>query len=127
MSARAVIQLLKENAAITALVGNSIHANIIKQGATYPAIYVSTDRMNPLNCMVSSGIRTGMIELGVYATTYEKAQEVMQATRTLLDDYEGTVSGVGVAIQRGTQTADQYDPEGGHHVLMIEYDAITQG
>ena len=126
MIVKAIINLLKNDSGIIALVSDRIEPNIIKQDAIYPSIYVSSDRMQKLNCRVDSGIRTGVLEVGVYADSYKQTHDIIEAIRAVLDDYEGTSAGVGISIQRGVDTGDKYDDQDKKHVKIIEYDAIAQ-
>lgn len=126
MIVKAIINLLKNNSGISTLVADRIEPNIIKQEATYPAIYVSSDRMSKLNCRVDSGIRSGVLEVGVYADSYKQTHDIIEAVRSVLDDFEGTSAGVGICIQRGVDTGDKYDDQEKKHVKIIEYDAIAQ-
>lgn len=126
MIVKAIINLLKTNTGITNLVADRIEPNIIKEEAKYPAIYVSSDRMQKLNCRVDAGIRSGVLEVGVYADTYKQTHDIIEAVRAVLDDYEGISAGVGISIMRGVDTGDKYDDQEKKHVKIIEYDAIAQ-
>lgn len=126
MIVNAVINLLKNSPAISSLVADRIEPNIIKQDAVYPAIYVSSDRMSKLNCRIDSGIRNGVLEVGVYADSYKQILAIVEAVRSVLDDYEGASAGVGISIQRGVDTGDKYDDQEKKHVKVIEYDALAQ-
>lgn len=127
MSTKAIISILMNTPAVTALVGGRIQPNIIKQDTVFPAVYVSTDRMEPLACFSGRGVRMGQVEIGVYANSYAECFGILQAIRAALDDYNGTVAGVGVNIRRGQQVADQFDDTDKMHVMVLEYEAITQG
>ncbi len=130
MIAKAITQVLLANSGITALVGNRIDANILKQGTSYPAIYVSTNRMSKLGCTKDSGVRQGVIEVGIYADTLNSAGQVAEAVRLALDEFEGIVAGftptVAINIMSGQDTGDKFDDTAKKHVKIIEYDAIGQ-
>ena len=130
MIAKAITQVLLANSGVSALVGNRIDANILKQDTAYPAIYVSTSRMSRLGCSKDSGIRQGVIEVGVYADSLNMAGTIAEAIRSALDEFEGVVAGftpqVAINIMSAQDTGDKYDDQAKKHVKIIEYDAIGQ-
>lgn len=126
MIEKAIIEILLSNTAFANLVGNRVEPNIIKQTTTYPAVYVSGYRMEKLKCTANQGIREGTIEIGVYSDTYGNMTSIIEAIRASLDDFNGTVSGVGINIMRGIDTGDKYDDQEKKHVRIIEYDAFAQ-
>lgn len=126
MIVNAIIGLLKNNAGITGKVNNRIEPNILKQDAIYPSIYVSSDRMQKLSCVVDKGVRSGVLEVGVYADSYKETHEITEIIRTVLDDFQGSSAGVGISIMRGVDTGDKYDDMAKKHVKIIEYDAVVQ-
>ena len=126
MIVKAIINLLKNNAAIIGKVNDRIEPNILKQDAIYPSIYVSSDRMQKLSCVVDKGVRSGVLEVGVYADSYKETHEITEVIRTVLDDFQGSSAGVGISIMRGVDTGDKYDDMAKKHVKIIEYDAVVQ-
>jgi hypothetical protein len=126
MIAKAIIELLLANAEVRALVGNRVEPNILKQLDTFPAVYVMVDRMEKPACLNNAKIRTGIIEIGVYADRYGVAGGVIEAIRKTLDDFSGLVSGVGLTIIDGKESTDLYDDKQEMHVKTIEYNAVAQ-
>jgi hypothetical protein len=126
MITKAIIQLLMESPQVTALVGDRVEPNILKEDQEYPAIYVSTDAMSKPQCRTDIGVRIGTIEIGVYGNTYAVVKQVVAALTKKLDDFQGSVSGVGINVGRGRDTGDKFDPQVKMHVKIIEYDAVAQ-
>ena len=126
MIVKAIISLLKNSSAISSKISDRIEPNIIKENTIYPSIYVSSDRMQKLSCVVDKGVRSGVLEVGVYADSYKETHEIIEAIRTVLDDFQGSSAGVGISIMRGVDTGDKYDDQEKKHVKIIEYDAVVQ-
>lgn len=125
MIEKAIIQLLKQSAGLTALVGNRIYPNIIKD-TVYPAIYVAANRMEKLSCDAPSGVLNGVVEIGVWSPEYQKCYECIQAIRAQLDEYSGLVGNVGITFLRGEEAPDGYDEDVKQHLKSIDYQAFAQ-
>jgi hypothetical protein len=126
MITSSIIKLLLGNTQLSAIVGTRIRPNVIKADETFPAMYVSSYRMQKMGCDNGNGVMTGIIEIGVHALEYGKCAEVMRLVRTTLDDFSGFVGNVGISILQGEQTADDYDETGTHNIQVIEYEAYAQ-
>lgn len=126
MITKAVISLLLTNSALSAIVGNRIYPNTIKNGSAYPALYVSTDSMEKIGCDDASGNYSGKIEIVVFASSYEHAHNAIKVIRKQLDDYSGVVEAVGLSILSGIEVPDDWENEKEHHIKSIEYDAFAQ-
>lgn len=126
MITKSVIKLLTGNAQLAAIVGKRIRPNVIKPNEVFPAMYVSSYRMQKMACDNGNGVMTGVIEIGIHALEYSKCAEVLALVRAILDDYTGVVGNVGISILQGEQTADDYDETGTHNIQVIEYEAYAQ-
>lgn len=126
MIVKAIIGILSNTEAVTDLVGDRINPNIIKEGSSYPAIYVSSDRMTKINCRNDNGTRNGIIEVGVYGDTYASVRNIIEAIRNVLDDFDGVSNNVSICIMRGVDTGDRFDDIAKKHVKIIEYDALAK-
>ncbi|MCE7071991.1 hypothetical protein LZG74_16870 [Dyadobacter sp. CY327] len=126
MITESIIQLLVQNQQLALRVGDRIEPNVIKPDSFFPAVYVSSYRMQKMPCDNGNGVMTGTIEIGVYSTSYAEAAEIMYLIRTTLDDFSGFINGVGISILNGEQTADDYDEEGARNIQVIEYEAFAQ-
>jgi hypothetical protein len=126
MITEALITKLITTDSVTDLVEDRIYPNIVKTDSDLPAVYVFSDRMSKQGCYDSQGSKTGMVEIGVLAETYEDAYDIMKAIRDELDDFSGIIDTIGIAILRGDETTDQYDVEKKTHIKVIEYEAIAQ-
>lgn len=126
MITEALITKLLSADSVTDLVDDRIYPNIVKANSDLPAVYVFSDRMSKQGCYDSQGSKTGMVEIGVLAETYEDAYDIMKAIRDELDEFSGIVNSIGIAILRGDETTDQYDEDKKTHIKVIEYEAIAQ-
>lgn len=126
MITKSIISILLNAPLVTAKVGTRIFPNIIKQESEFPAVYVSTDRMETIGCMVDEGERQGTVEIGAYADTYMEAHSIISAIRTVMDNYTGSSNNVAIAIFRGIEVTDQFDDVAKKHVKVIEYSAIAE-
>jgi hypothetical protein len=126
MITESIIQLLVENPQLASKVGDRIEPNVIKPNSEFPAVYVSSYRMQKIPCDNGNGVRQGIIEIGVYSESYADAAEIMEIIRNTLDDFSGFIDGVGISILNGEQTADDYDESGTRNIQVIEYEAYAQ-
>lgn len=93
MSELAVYTLLKNAAAVSALVGARIYPLTAPQKPTYPLITyqrISGPRWTTLDG--PTGIAQPRIQVDAYATTYAGAKALAAAIRQTLDGYRGAVS-----------------------------------
>lgn len=126
MIAKAVIQLLLAHAELISIVGKRIRPNVIKTTETFPAMYVSSYRMEKLDCDDSSGIYSGVIEIGIFSDKYDQCSQIMSLVRNVLDEYSGLVDNVGITIHRGEEAPDDFDEAVTYHIKVIEYQAYAQ-
>jgi hypothetical protein len=125
MITSSIIKILLDNPQISAIVGKRIRPNVIKPDEVFPAMYVSSYRMQKMNCDRSE-VHTGVLEIGVHALEYTKCAELIRLTRNVLDDFSGMVGNVGISILQGEQTPDDYDETGTRNIQVIEYEAYAQ-
>jgi len=126
MITKAVISLLASSTSISALVSTRIYPNVIKTDSAFPAIAVSTDSMGKLGCDDAAGVKMGRIQIVIFASTYAAVYNILTAVRSLLDEYSGKVSGVGLTIIAEGETPDDYDEVSKMHIKVIEYEACAQ-
>lgn len=126
MIAEAVIKLLYGNAPLNAIVGKRIRPNVIKPDDVLPAVYVSDYRMEELDCDSSSGVYTGVLEIGVASTDYNECVKVTKVIRDVLRNFSGFVGNIGLTILTGEGTPDDYDEESTTHIKVVEYGAYAQ-
>ena len=125
MIAEAVIDKMYSDSEITDLI-KTIDPDIIKENPTYPASYVSDSSMESIGSFSDEGIKTGVIEIGIYADTYEQCNNAARKVRQKLDNFHGMVSNVAIRIGRAEMQPDAYDEQAGKHVKVIEYQAEAQ-
>lgn len=126
MISKAIIKKLRDSPTITALVGSRVERNVILENIPLPAIYVNTDSMERLGVVVPESTMIGKIEIGAYAVDYNIVMNIINAIRSVLDDFNGVVNTVAVDVSRGIETTDQYDEVRSAHVKIIEYDGICE-
>lgn len=126
MITKAIISVLAGNDGVSAIVGTRIYPNVIKTDSQFPAIAVSADGMEKLSCDNAGGVRMGKIQIFVFASTYQKTHDAINAIRDALDDYAGTVGTVGLTVMSALETSDDYDETRNLHIKVIEYDACAQ-
>ncbi|MCE7038991.1 DUF3168 domain-containing protein [Dyadobacter sp. CY312] len=126
MITTAIIQKLVATPELTAIVGDRINPNIIKANSAFPAIYVFCDRMEKQGCYDAAGVKEGVVEIGVFAKSYNEARLIIQAIRTALDDFTGIVNNVGLLMMRGKEVSDEYDEKKELHIKVIEFDAVAE-
>ena len=68
----------------------------------------------------------GVVEIGIRASDYTQARNIMKAVRTALDDFTGIVNNVGIMIMRGEETIDEYDETSETHMKVINYQAVAE-
>lgn len=93
MSEIAVFTMLKNAAAVSALVAARIYPLTAPQNVTKP--YITYQRISGTrwrSCDGPSGVAQPRIQVDSYATKYADAKALAAAIRTTLDGYRGTVS-----------------------------------
>ena len=126
MITTAIIQKLVATTAVTDLVGNRVNPNVIKPNSVFPAIYVFCDRMELQDCYDASGTKQGVVEIGVFAKSYNEARLIMQAIRNALDNYTGIINNVGLLMMRGKEVSDEFDETKELHIKVIEFEAVAE-
>ncbi|MCE6992101.1 DUF3168 domain-containing protein [Dyadobacter sp. CY323] len=126
MIEKAIIQLLRQSLALTAIVGNRIYPNIIKAGATYPAVYVAANQMEKLECDNHSGVKSGTVEIGIWSDDYQVCYDCIEAIRDKLDEYSGIINSVGITFLRGEEAPDGYDEDLKMNLKAIDFKAFAQ-
>ena len=84
--------ILVGTSAVTDVVGSRIYADIIKQGATLPALAIRAVVIRPAT--FKNGVATVdnvTLQIDAYAREYAEAQEAAEAVRGALDRYRGGV------------------------------------
>lgn len=121
----AIIKLLLQNTALTAIVGDRIYPNISKS-PKFPVVYVAANRMERMPCDNDYGVKTGVIEIGVMGGDYIKCLNAISAIRQQLDDLSAKIGNVGISILKGQEAPDGYDDETEVHLKTIEYQAFAR-
>jgi|GEM_PF-7016251 len=126
MITTAIIALLRESTELNAIVGARIRPNVIKANEVFPAMYVSSSRMARMGCDDSTGIKTGVVEIGIHAEKYEQCVSAMTAIRAKLDDFSGVKDGVGITILNGEELPDEFSENAERSIKIIEFEAYAQ-
>lgn len=115
MSARnhmqAVYKLLSGESTITALVGSKVFPVTEPQQDGYPVIVYSQlneERIESKDGPILNGHR---FTIDIYAESYSECHSIAQATKTLLEWYNGTVDGVQYAIRFTDQQDQDFEDE----------------
>lgn len=85
-------KLLKDDAAVAAIIGEKIYPVKLPQGVALPAAVVSVVAVSPiLSKDAVSDEDFVRVQVSSYATTYKQAHELDNAIRAALDNYDGSV------------------------------------
>lgn len=97
MSELAVYTILKDTAAVSALVAGRVYPVQAPQNPTYPLVtYQRISAVRVRSVDGPSGLAQPRIQVDAYATTYAGAKALAAAIRGALDGYRGTAGGVRV-------------------------------
>ncbi|MDB6061564.1 MAG: hypothetical protein JWM78_1667 [Verrucomicrobiaceae bacterium] len=111
---KAIIAIMRANAAVTDLVGSGIYPVLIPENAVYPCITVeriSGQRIvAPLFAVADPGAVDVRLQVTAWGRTYESVKTVSEAVRVAVERYRGDIVEVTVwDIVPETDGPDLYD------------------
>lgn len=120
----ALYNRLSTYAGLTALVSTRIYPLVLPQDPTLPAVTYQTIGRS-MEDVRGSGPRYAetRIQIDCWAATYASAKSVAEQVRAALQDYTGTMGGVGgVPVLDGdaVNEIDLYEPDALLHRVMVE-------
>lgn len=91
----AVWQILKEAPSVYALTGQRVYPRNLAQNVGYPAVVYS--QLSDNSVSTKDGVASVDIDfrIEIYAETYTTAQDIAEAVKNTLTEYEGSISGIG--------------------------------
>jgi hypothetical protein len=120
MTGKAIYSLLSSAAGVTAIAGQKIFPSIAKQGTQLPFIVfslISTDAHDDKDG--PSDLDVERWQVSCFAQSYDQADQLNKACRTVLERYSGTTAGVNIQSIRFLGTQDIFEEDAGekgvHH------------
>ena len=87
-----IFKILKDDAAVSAAVGQKIYPVKLPQGVAYPAVVVSVLGENPINSKDGAASDDfTRLQVSVYANSYKQTLDISRDIRTALDFFDGLV------------------------------------
>ena len=109
-----VVQMLRDNAPIAALVNSRISPHIDAQGEAMPRIaYSRVSGEHEQSHRGSSGLCRCVLQLSFFAATYAVAKQLGELARKVLQGYHGTVGTVTVGAILILTDIDGFEPSPG--------------
>jgi hypothetical protein len=106
----AIRNILLGSADVVALVGQNISPIRFTQAVPLPAIMYATDNIQPSQaCRDSAGLYEGTLEISLLHERYLGIGEMIQAIRSVLDNYSGVSGEWSFRIRPGIEGPDDYD------------------
>jgi hypothetical protein len=126
MSAEKVINaLLTADAALAALVGDTILPGVIPQGTPLPAVaynHISTVERTTVAMNETTTLCTSRIEVAVQAKTYPSQKEVLKAVRKACKNKSGVIAGITVhSVTVDTVGPDMRDDDAGIYMQTQDF------
>jgi hypothetical protein len=123
-----VIAILSDTPAVSALVGDRIHAEVTPAGTATPNAVVRqiASRAEPMLTTKSDVERT-RVTVTSLGKTYGQADELAVAARERLDRYAGEVAGHQVAILRDGVNMSDYIERIACFRRVVEYQVVFSG
>lgn len=109
-------------AGVAALVGTRMHARMLPQTPTLPAlVYQRVDTRREHDMAGPDGLPRPRIQLTCWATTPAGAYDLAAAVRARLDGYSGAWGTVAIGSCLCVAERDLNDPETGHSAVAQDY------
>lgn len=122
---KVVVDLLKADAGVTALVGSRIHPGRLPQNTAFPAIsyeLVSGTEVPSVNAQAGGVLVRSRVQVNVLAKTYAETKSVHEAVRKALQFKRGDFGTVHVvSITRDGIGSDERDDDVGLFWQSVDY------
>lgn len=117
---------LSNHAGLTALVGTQIYPIVIPQGKTPPMVTFQKINGPRVHAMQQdAGMAYPRFQVSCWGMTYKSAKDVAAQVRAALQDFKGTMGGVGGVVVSGVFIEDENDLyEPGTQVYHVALDFI---
>ncbi len=125
MVEKAIVAVLKANAALTALVSTRVYPIQAPQNVTAPYVTlfrVSADRESAMGADI--GIVRARVQVNSWGTTYADAKNVAEAVRGALQRYSGTSASIQVLDVFLLSEQDLHEPEVPMYHVATDVEAI---
>lgn len=119
----AIYNLLKDDSAVGAIIGDKIYPGIIPENTAYPAVRY-TELVQTYDQSKDGPIETGnhIFEVHIFSYEYAQVHRIATAIKSALNWYSGTVNGVVIErIWRDEQSDEAYQDEKGIFQITQEY------
>ena len=122
----AIYTYLSNHAGLTALVSTRIHPLIMPQSTVLPAVTFSKVSGPRVHAMQQdAGLAYPRFQVSCWGATYKSAKDVAAQVRAALQDFKGTMGGVGGVVVSGVFIQDENDLyEPGTQVYHIALDFV---
>lgn len=117
---KAVYHILKNDTALTALVGAKVYPLVIPENVKAPCVVFYRDSLTPIYDKGSPVVDESEVAVICYTKSYPESVTIIEAVRAALEGQKGDKNGIQLILSRVRRGDEGYDVD-----LDIYYQALT--